>query len=946
MQRIIFVALSIALAFTNLFPIGALPQISSASAPFQQEATITPSPMPESTATPDILPTATAEATESVTPTLEVSEIASPTPEATVNVAEIPVGMSENLLEVQASPRFLRPGGKVNLHWYLNTDPMANGGGYQLRIQVPPSMVLEEGEPLIVNADGMLESNTTLENPTGVVKLAVLDQAITGETAVIQVQLLKDGMLLAEQEVSLVVAQRVFRANGGEVSGAKDKRAKVIFPPNALPENTDVVVMDLGWEDGALIHSSSGKPWHPFKIEAYRANGEEITHFDQEITIEYAYDPEEYAGNESMLYLSYYDEATQTWEALQGYADVEGKRIIAYSDHLTVLNPNFTDWQAMMLPSLQNWQVSTFTGAATYSIPLTLPAGPGGFQPSLDLSYNSQTIDNASIHSQASWVGMGWSMDVPYIQREFGSTGSIGDDLFSIRMNGVSGILLRDNDGYWHTEDESFVRIQLHDGSPNDMTSWWEVWLKDGTRYIFGTTVDGGGTIADLPQCWDGSVVANIPWQWGLSKIINRYGQEIHYLYDRYRPVVHSLNCGSETELDGEATFWMYPKEIRYPQDNYTVTFVYEEKRSDYSAGWDNHSTSTLAAYMKNRLGSIEIRYDADRNPSTDNAAPIRRYFFTYANDALPGIDNTIIWPGYSWGTPPKAGSPNSDRTLTLIRFQEQVCGDDGVCRDLPPYTFNYGTGVTTDGITYPNGDGQHLYWAENGYGGRIEFTYSPWSCNINDDDHQDDADCSYSWDSPDQNDPWKRKYGTFGDVEGDLGPTVKNYAYWYGWDNNAIAHPGAAYQLHMMVERRYGSGTVPLRVTVYNGAGGERIPLNTTVTTNLPWVEYNTPYFLDGNANPANALVDTGCGFDEFGCHLFQFQYRYLPTFYRVTTMTTIDQPSGTARTTTYGYSGGKMNETLVEQKGWMRNPPYTEFRGFNEVTETAPDGHRTVYT
>ena len=41
---------------------------------------------------------------------------------------------------------------------------------------------------------------------------------------------------------------------------------------------------------------------------------------------------------------------------------------------------------AAFLPSQQGWQVSTFTGAASYSYPIELPAGPGGLRPSLSLS--------------------------------------------------------------------------------------------------------------------------------------------------------------------------------------------------------------------------------------------------------------------------------------------------------------------------------------------------------------------------------------------------------------------------------------------------------------------------------------------------------------------------------------------------------------------------------
>ena len=116
------------------------------------------------------------------------------------------------------------------------------------------------------------------------------------------------------------------------------------------------------------------------------------------------------------------------------------------------------------------------------------------------------------------------------------------------------------------------------------------------------------------------------------------------------------------------------------------------------------------------------------------------------------------------------------------------------MCRDLPPYTFNYGTGVTTDGITYPNGDGQHLRWVENGYGGRIEFTYSPWSCN-------DESTCTLLWNSSSQNDNWKVSLD-------DLGPTRKQF---YSGNQRNLIHPGARYELHLKVERTYGDAGIDI---------------------------------------------------------------------------------------------------------------------------------------
>ncbi|GAP16103.1 protein containg RHS repeat-associated core domain [Longilinea arvoryzae] len=960
MQRIVFIALSIALAFANVFPLGSFANSANISSSLQQVETITPSPTDQlstETPTPEITPTATdevtatptSETTETETPTLEPTLTETATPEETAVIEEEPVDDLQAYFDVKVSPRFLRPGGSINLHYQLGVDPNESGNNYSLRIQAPPYLVVSEGEPFALNADGIIESVNPLDKANGKVHLDVLDEAIGGEAATILVQLFKDDELLSEQELTMVVAQHVSKAQGGEVSGAMGNSAKVIFPPDALPEDADVVVMDLGWEDDSITINSSGKPWHPFKIEAYAKNGEAIKHFDQEITIEYAYDPEEYAGNESVLYLSYFDEDAQTWEPLPGSVDMVNKRIIARSDHLTVLNPNYNNWQAAMLPSMAGWQVSTFTGAATYSVPLTLPAGPGGFQPSLELSYNSQEIDNAGISSQASWVGMGWSLDLPYIQRDNGGTwDNVNDDSFYIHMNGVSGLLIKGSDGYWHTEDISFPRIEVH-GTLYNGGAWWEVWLQDGTRYQFGQVDGNNQPTAGYPFCWsdtNGGTIYKLTWRWAVSHIIDPNGKIIRYRYQRDQHYITGYSCYSNSSQQ-TTEYWLYPKEILYPNNAYRVVFNWGDRR-DYYHSWSLYNySSSRTAYMESRLNNIEIQHNPDSDAAFVDTEPIRRYLFTYSNDYDLGSGNTIIWPGHRWNETALSGYPNTNMTLTLKLFQEQTWGENSQWNGLPPYTFNYGTGVTADGVTYPDGDGLHLHWAENGYGGRVEFTYSPWACNVNDDNGDGATDCSYAWNSSLQNDPWKKMYGNFGGNAGDLGTTVNDYKYWYSWYDKSMAHPGAAYELHMMVERRYGSGTVPLQVFVDNGAGLQRTYLNTTITTNSGWHEFDIKYFLDGNSNTNLAMVDTHCGTGEIGCHLFQYQFRYLPTFYRVTEMKTIDQQSGTTYSSTYRYSGGKMNETLVGQyKNWMRNPPFTEFRGFNQVIETAPDGHKSIYS
>jgi hypothetical protein len=44
---------------------------------------------------------------------------------------------------------------------------------------------------------------------------------------------------------------------------------------------------------------------------------------------------------------------------------------------------------------------------------LSLPAGPGGFQPSLPLNYSSGSVnENHGWQSASPWVGQGWSLDL------------------------------------------------------------------------------------------------------------------------------------------------------------------------------------------------------------------------------------------------------------------------------------------------------------------------------------------------------------------------------------------------------------------------------------------------------------------------------------------------------------------------------------------------------
>lgn len=53
--------------------------------------------------------------------------------------------------------------------------------------------------------------------------------------------------------------------------------------------------------------------------------------------------------------------------------------------------------------------LSSSTGAATYSVPIEVPPGRNGIAPNLTLRYNS--------YQKNGWIGVGWDLDMGAIQR-------------------------------------------------------------------------------------------------------------------------------------------------------------------------------------------------------------------------------------------------------------------------------------------------------------------------------------------------------------------------------------------------------------------------------------------------------------------------------------------------------------------------------------------------
>lgn len=199
----------------------------------------------------------------------------------------------------------------------------------------------------------------------------------------------------------------------------------------------------------------------------------------------------------------------------------------------------------------QDFQTNLNSGDLTYTYPLTLPPGPGGFTPPLALTYSSGAVnENHNQQAAAPWVGEGWNLSlgsISWAQEDVtpNSTNKIESVWHINDPSGISGQLIPpdlttstippynpamsflDNNPYlWHTAPESHTKVDEADfgGQP-----CWKVWLPNGIKEEYGCTNDSRQSYVDS----NNNVVQ---WRWDLDLMIDAHGNQIHVTYQRIHP--------------------------------------------------------------------------------------------------------------------------------------------------------------------------------------------------------------------------------------------------------------------------------------------------------------------------------------------------------------------------------------------------------------------------
>lgn len=253
------------------------------------------------------------------------------------------------------------------------------------------------------------------------------------------------------------------------------------------------------------------------------------------------------------------------------------------------------------------------SGTATFSVPIALPAGRAGVQPSLGLSYAS-TNGNGPL-------GIGWNLSTPFIVRQ--------------SDRGLPRYL---DDTRWHPDEDRFfynggqelvpvddATIAAIDGSgrypnaagrPAEANGWqqyrarieggflrffrspdrtrWIVQGKDGTRFDFGLLPSGEGpsdlddTVAVQSESPGG--VGRI-YGWHLTRMSDPHGSTVYYRYARDAGEVYVADVYYLSPNDCAGGDVASRRGCSAPLESYGVRahFDYENREdvtSRYTSGW------------------------------------------------------------------------------------------------------------------------------------------------------------------------------------------------------------------------------------------------------------------------------------------------------------------------------------------------------------------------
>ncbi len=328
-----------------------------------------------------------------------------------------------------------------------------------------------------------------------------------------------------------------------------------------------------------------------------------------------------------------------------------------------------------------------FTGTLGYAVPIEVPPGRNGMAPKLSLSYNS--------HGTNGWVSYGWSLDLPYIQRQGPHKGlptyDDTQDTFLFVAGGATIELvprfIEWGAGYYGAKIEGpFAKFY------RDSSTWgWIVTSKNGTAQKFGTTPLSRQN--DLTTSLaDGTKI----YQWYLDTVTDLNSNTMTVTYQK-----DSFLAGFSSNNVAVGCSQVYPIRINYPPSS-SILFDWEGRTDAHF-----HFRGGLCSGMRQRLKLIEVlnqtqhlrTYQLDYNDFSNT--PNQSAFSRLSKITQYDHNASISGSGSTWTV---TGNSLPAQTFTYTNktqsFDASQSWTIAAATDWDGYTQSYATDTIVNSVT------------------------------------------------------------------------------------------------------------------------------------------------------------------------------------------------------------------------------------------------------
>ncbi|MEM6822912.1 MAG: SpvB/TcaC N-terminal domain-containing protein, partial [Verrucomicrobiota bacterium] len=302
-----------------------------------------------------------------------------------------------------------------------------------------------------------------------------------------------------------------------------------------------------------------------------------------------------------------------------------------------------------------SFQTDLFTGRFSYSVPMTVPPGRGGSEPTVSLAYSSS--------GSTGWCGVGWNLDVGFIQRD-GKNGvpiawsganpsnSYDDSKgFVVCFGGVNSKLVHIGGNEYRAQLESaFLKFEY-------INPEWKITDRSGNQFFFGES--SNSRLENVNFVAGGSSV----FRWCLNRVIDVNGNttSVSYVKDGNNPYL------SEIAYNGHTSGLSETHKVVFQLEDRSDTSI------DYSAGIRvelNKRLLDVTMKVENQfVRRYELIYSSSatthrsllksiRHYGSDNSSTLPETVFSYQQQSQ-GFGGFLEWGGldtqgqsdWGWGT-------------------------------------------------------------------------------------------------------------------------------------------------------------------------------------------------------------------------------------------------------------------------------------------------------